>query len=95
LEWASVSGIPRKHAPSLQRLHSLELGCGTFAFAKDQAFLPLDGLLKEYLTLCSNDYFQPAIKMILFGTGKLFLEANMRGRLEQPETESGTPFCGR
>jgi hypothetical protein len=23
--------------------------------------------------------------------GKLFLEANMRGRLERPDTESGTP----
>jgi hypothetical protein len=42
-----VSGIPNKHAQSLQRQHSLAFGCGTFAHAKDQASLPLDGMLKE------------------------------------------------
>ena len=50
-----VSGIPRKHAHSLQRLYSLAFGCGTFAYAKDQASLPLDGLRKDYPTQCSND----------------------------------------
>jgi hypothetical protein len=34
----------------LQRLHSFAFGCGTFAYAKDQASLPLDGLLKDYPT---------------------------------------------
>jgi hypothetical protein len=47
LEYAPVSGIPRKHVHSLQRLHSLALDFGTFAFAKDQASLPLDGLLRK------------------------------------------------
>jgi hypothetical protein len=55
LECVSVSGIPRKHAHSLQRLHSLAFGCGTFADAKDQASLPLDGLLKDYPTPCFKD----------------------------------------
>jgi hypothetical protein len=32
---------------ALQRLHSLAFGFGTFAYAKDQASLPHDGLLKE------------------------------------------------
>jgi hypothetical protein len=50
-----VSAIPRKHAHSLQRLHSLAFGCGTFAYAKDQASLPHDGLLKDYPTPYSND----------------------------------------
>jgi hypothetical protein len=40
-----VSGIPRKHAHSLQRLYSLAFDFGTFAYAKDQASSPLDGLL--------------------------------------------------
>jgi hypothetical protein len=50
-----VSAIPHKHAHSLQRLHSLAFDCDTFAYAKDQASLPLDGLLKEYPTPCSHD----------------------------------------
>jgi hypothetical protein len=33
---------------ALQRRPSLAFGYGTFAYAKDQASLPLDGLLKEY-----------------------------------------------
>gem|GEM_PF-3894636 len=44
----SVSGIPRKHAHSLQRLHSLAFVFGTFAYAKDRASSSLDGLLKEH-----------------------------------------------
>jgi len=52
-----VSGIPRKHAHSLQRLYSLAFGCGTFAYAKDQASLP-HGLLKENPTPCSHDLFE-------------------------------------
>ena len=35
---------------AFQRLQSLAFGCGTFAYAKDQASLPLDGLHKEYPT---------------------------------------------
>jgi hypothetical protein len=86
LECVSVSGIPRKHAHSLQRLHSLAFGCVTYyrgsrrplsrpsrerlpfsptvwagfkasAGAKDQASLPLDGLLKDYPTPCFNELF--------------------------------------
>jgi hypothetical protein len=33
---------------------SLAFGFGTFAYAKDQASLPPDGLLKEYPTPCSQ-----------------------------------------
>ena len=51
-----VSGISRKHAHSLQRLHSLAFNFGTFVFAKDQASSFLDGLLVENPTQCSN-YF--------------------------------------
>jgi len=42
-----VSGIPRKHARSLQRLHSLAFNFRTFTFAKDQASSFLDGLLRK------------------------------------------------
>jgi hypothetical protein len=42
-----VSDFPRKHAHSLQRRLSLAFGCGTFAYAKDRASLPRDGLLKK------------------------------------------------
>jgi hypothetical protein len=42
-----VSVIPRKHAHSHQRLHSLALNFGTFAYAKDQASLSRDGLLMD------------------------------------------------
>jgi hypothetical protein len=31
---------------------------GTFAYAKDQASLPLDGLLKENPTPCSHEIFR-------------------------------------
>ena len=55
MRMSMVSGIPRKHAHSLQRLQSLAFGFGTFAYAKDQASLPLDGLLKENPTPCSHD----------------------------------------
>jgi len=48
MRMSMVSDIPRKHAHSLQRLHSLALDFGTFAFAKDQASLSRDGLLKDY-----------------------------------------------
>ena len=51
-----VSGIPRKHAHSLQRLQSLAFGFGTFTYAKDQASLPLDGLLEQNPIPCSNDW---------------------------------------
>ena len=37
--------------------HSLAFGFGTFAYAKDRASLPLDGLLKENPTPCSHDLF--------------------------------------
>jgi hypothetical protein len=50
-----VSGIPRKHAHSLQRRPSLALGFRTFAYAKKQASLPRDGLHKEYPTPRSHD----------------------------------------
>jgi hypothetical protein len=42
-----VSAFPRKHAHSLQRRPSLAFSCGTFAYAKDQASLLLDGLLEK------------------------------------------------
>jgi hypothetical protein len=38
--------FPANTLIALQRLHALAFGCGTFAYAKDQASLPLDGLLK-------------------------------------------------
>ena len=47
LERVWVSNIPHKHARSLQRRVSLAFGFGTFAYAKDQASLPLDGLHME------------------------------------------------
>jgi hypothetical protein len=47
MRMSMVSGIPRKHAHALQRLYSLAFSCGTFAYAKDQASLPLDGLLRK------------------------------------------------
>jgi hypothetical protein len=50
-----VGLCPRKHTHSLQRLHSLAFGCETFAYAKDQASSPRDGLLKDYPTPYSND----------------------------------------
>jgi hypothetical protein len=53
-----VSGIPRKHARSLQRLHSLALDTRTFAYAKDQASLSHDGLLKESPTICFPELFE-------------------------------------
>jgi hypothetical protein len=46
-----VSGIPRKHAQSLQRRPSLALSFGTFAYAKDQASLLRDGLLRKTHTM--------------------------------------------
>ena len=52
-----MSGIPRKHVHSLQRLHSLAFSIGTFACAKDQASSLLDGLLKENPTPCSHEIF--------------------------------------
>jgi hypothetical protein len=54
---SAVSDFPRKHARSLRRRPSLAFGVGTFADAKDQASLPLDGLLREILTPCSHDFF--------------------------------------
>jgi len=42
-----MSVIPRKHAHSLRRLHSLAFDLGTFAYAKDQASLSNDGLLRK------------------------------------------------
>ena len=53
-----VSGIPRKHAHALQRLHSLAFVFGTFAYAKDQASSPLDGLLQENPTQYSPELFE-------------------------------------
>ena len=76
MRMSMVSGIPNKHAQSLQRQHSLAFDFGTYyrdsrrplsrpsrerlpfsptvwagfktpAYAKDQASLPHDGLLKE------------------------------------------------
>jgi len=48
--------FPLKHALSLQRRNSLAFDIGTFAFAKDQASLPHNGLLgkiRHYLLLIS------------------------------------------
>jgi hypothetical protein len=52
LTYSALSDIPRKHACSLQRRPSLAFDCGTFAYAKDQASLSLDGLLEECPPLC-------------------------------------------
>ena len=41
-----------------QRLHSLAFSIGTFAYAKDQASLLLDGLLKDYPTPCFPELFE-------------------------------------
>ena len=46
----SVVAFPANTLFAFQRLQSLAFGCGTFAYAKDQASLPLDGLHKEYPT---------------------------------------------
>jgi len=51
-----VSGISRKHTQSLQRLSSLAFGVGTFAYAKDQASSPHDGLHEEKPTLTSQGF---------------------------------------
>jgi hypothetical protein len=55
--WHAGVAIPRKHAHLLQRLYSLAFSFGTFAYAKDQASLLLDGLLKEYPAPCSDELF--------------------------------------
>ncbi|OPY74363.1 MAG: hypothetical protein A4E63_00746 [Syntrophorhabdus sp. PtaU1.Bin050] len=47
--------IPANTLIALQRLHSLALGFGTFAYAKDRASLPYDGLLKDNPTPCSEN----------------------------------------
>jgi hypothetical protein len=60
----TMSGIPRKHAHSLQRRPSLAFDFRTFAFAKDQSSSSLDGLLKENPTPCPNDLFG-IIKILL------------------------------
>jgi hypothetical protein len=52
-----VGQFPANTLIALQRLHSLAFGCGTFAFAKGQASLLLDGLLKNYPTPYSHDLF--------------------------------------
>jgi hypothetical protein len=69
-----VSAIPRKHAHSLQRRPSLAFGCGTFADAKDQASLPLDGLLKDYPTPCFNELFGITERYALCFLGYAFEE---------------------
>jgi len=42
--------FPANTIAALRRLRSLAFDCGTFADAKDQASLSLDGLLREYPT---------------------------------------------
>lgn len=57
MRMGTMSGIPRKHAYSLRRRPSLAFSFGTFAYTKDQASLPHDGLLKDYPIPCPNDLF--------------------------------------
>jgi len=45
--------IPTNTLTTLQRLHSLAFGFGTFAYAKDRGSSLHDGLLREYPTPCS------------------------------------------
>jgi len=42
-----VGLFPANALIALQRLHSLAFGFGTFAYAKDQASSPRDGLLRK------------------------------------------------
>ena len=50
-----VGLFPANTLITLLRLHSLAFGFGTFAYAKDRASSPHDGLLKESPTPCSHD----------------------------------------
>jgi hypothetical protein len=47
MRMGTMSVIPRKHAHSLRRRPSLAFIFGTFAYAKDQASLLHDGLLRK------------------------------------------------
>jgi|WetSurMetagenome_2_1015567.scaffolds.fasta_scaffold06977_6 hypothetical protein len=52
-----VGLFPANTLIALQRLQSLAFGCGTFAYAKDQASSPHNGLLKEKPIPRSNDSY--------------------------------------
>jgi hypothetical protein len=52
-----VSESPHKHALSLLRRPSLAFGFGTFAYAKDRASLPHDGLFRRLRLLRPIDKF--------------------------------------
>jgi hypothetical protein len=74
-----VLAFPRKHAQSLQRRPSFAFSFKTFAHTKNQASLPLDGLLKDYPTLCSHIW---VIDHMIIFTNKIGVDFKRKLKLQ-------------